>query len=199
MQHLTTPELHAVFATDYEHKTYRVSDPAPGNEPWDEWQRLDDLRRAKRMPHVKFYEVRSVTLGPDRALVGPEVRSHDRYDRAPFSWLLRTPVVEGSRGFADDGKHRWGREESGEEKVARAAWKRFAPTYRVPAHKPWLSGEQGYGGWFYYPNGVAAAQGLSSLFHLCVRKNLVVEGGDGRWYVLDHEHDVSRVAATAAA
>jgi len=166
------PDLHAVFATDHEHKTYRVSDPLPWGDAQDVWSNLDDLRRDGRMPHVTFYEVRSVTLGPDRPIVGPEVFSHDRYDRAPLNMMLRRKVVK-SRGFKNL------------RDAARSAWRRFAPTFVVREGSWNATGEQGRGGWFYYPNGCTAAQGLSDLAGLCLRKNMVVQGGDGRWYVVD--------------
>jgi len=166
------PDLHAVFATDYAHKTYRVSDPLPWGDAQDVWANLNDLRLDGRVPQVKFYEVRSVTLGPDRPIVGPEVFSHDRYDRAPLDMMFRRKVVK-SRGFKNV------------RDAARSAWRRFAPTFTVREGSWNATGRQGRGGWFYYPNGCTAAQGLGDLAGLCLRKNMVVQGGDGRWYVVD--------------
>lgn len=176
---VTTTEMHSVFATGYDGKTYRVSDPLDWQAAQREWHTLDDLHRAGRMPHVKFYEVRTVFVGPDRPLVGPTVTSHDRYDGAPLSMLHRTPTVEGSRGF----KH--------VEDAARAAWKRAHPTfaswYDRRLGRGTRTGTQGLGGWFYYSNGETAAQGLRSLAETCKRRRMVVQGGDGRWHVLAPE------------
>jgi hypothetical protein len=83
-------ELHAVFATDGKHQTFRVSDPLSLDAAHSEWQRLDDQRREGLLPQAKFFEVRSVTLGPDRPLVGPRVHSHDRYDEAPLNMMMRS-------------------------------------------------------------------------------------------------------------
>ena len=163
-----------------------MSDPVSWNSAQNEWSRLDDLRRDGRFPQYKFFEVRSVTLGPDRPLVGPEVRSHDRYDRAPVVFVR--PVVK-SKGYTS------------KPAVARAAWRLFAPDFldRGRVAKRWKAfsqsgdyvrvNDQGRGGWFYYPSGVTAAQGLDDLFKLCVRMNLVVQGGDDRWYVVDLSDD----------
>lgn len=164
-------DLHAVFATDFEHKTYRVSDPLGFGQAHDEWTRLDDARRAGETPQFKFYEVRSVTLGPDRPLVGPEVRSHDRYDRAPLVPTVARVLPGRGYGKVED--------------AARAAWKLYAPTFRDRRHTARLveSSDQGRGGWFYWPNGRTAAQGLRDLARVCKQKQFVVRGGNGRWYV----------------
>lgn len=182
--------LHAVFATTPDHKTFRVSDPLPWGQAHDEWEKLDDARRAGRLPQTKFFEVRSVTLGPDRPLVGPEVRSHDRYDKAPLDVTLTRPVV--GRGFADGKRdpHSGRDPHTGREKAARAAWKLSFPTFRsrwdkTGTDKTAKTGVQGAGGWYFYPNGVTAAQGLRSLANLAERRRMVVQGADGRWYVVD--------------
>lgn len=55
----TVVEKHAVFATDHQHRRYRVSRWLGWNEAQDEWTRLDDLRRTGALPQAKFYSVRS--------------------------------------------------------------------------------------------------------------------------------------------
>lgn len=172
-------ELHAVFAVDADRNTFRVSDPMGWGAAQDEWLRLDDLRRAGRLPQARFFEVRSVTLGPDRPLVGPEVRSHDRYDRAPLNLNLTTPTLEGSRGHADV------------EDAAHKAWKLFTGGVYTKRRRNRYTGDvetwtgaQGEGGWFYYPNGTTAAQGKADLVRVAKQRRLVVQGVDGRWYVV---------------
>lgn len=176
--------MDAVFATDTKGQTYRVSDPSTYGEALAEWDRLDDLRRAGHLPHVRHFEVRTVELGPDRPLVGPEVRSHGRYDRAPLNLTLTRPVAS-TRGFSKP------------EAAARAAWKLFAPVYRTrwdrdTGHAP--SGVQGRGGWFYYPNGQTAAQGLHNLARLARLRGLVVEA-NGRYYPVTVEDLDRKVVA----
>jgi len=171
----TTTELHAVFATDGEHKTFRVSDPLSWNDAQNEWTKLDDQRRAGLLPQAKFFEVRAVTLGPDRPLVGPEVRSHDRYDRAELNMQMTRPVSS-TRGFADveDAAHRaWMELTDGEYTVRKRSWSGELTEYK---------GQQGLGGWFYYPNGQTAAQGKRDLVRVATARRLVVRGANGRWY-----------------
>lgn len=170
-QQLHRSYLRAVFATDFAGNTFRVSDPLDWNGAHDEWEKLDTARRAGETPQFLFYEVRTVTLGPDRPIVGPEVRSHDRYDRAPLAFVA---LVVPGRGY---GKA---------EDAARVAWKWYAPAFREHhgyIARPNVSSDQGRGGWFYWPNGQTAAQGLRSLAELCKQKLFIVQGGDGRWYV----------------
>lgn len=165
------PELFAVFATDGEHNVYRVSDPLRWDEAQDEWSRLDDLRRAGRIPQTKFFEVRKVWLENDRPIVGPDVRSHDRYDKAPLKQSMTQLVAtEHPKGFGWEGD------------AARAAWKLHFPTYKPRRGKFWNQGVQGYGGWYYWPNGTTAAQGLAHLAQICRRRFYIVQGTDGRWY-----------------
>lgn len=167
-------DLHAVFATRADDSaTYRVSDPLSWDSAQAEWKRLDDLHRKGLLPQAKFFEVRSVTLGPDRPLVGPEVSSHGRYDKAPVNLNMARPVT-GKRGY---GKL---------EDAARKAWKMFAPTY-TPRNR-WNQGVQGLGGWYFWPNGRSAAQGLSGLGRLVVGRQMVVQSG-GRWFVYDTKED----------
>jgi hypothetical protein len=173
-----TTELHAVFATDGNHKVFRVSDPMSWDDAQREWDRLYTLKHEDRLPHVKFFEVRSVTLGPDRPLVGPEVRSHDRYDRAPISMQMTRTVVKG-RGYATI------------EKAAREAWRDFAPTYKPRRTHTWSSGIQGLGGWFFYPNGTTAAQGLKGLVRVVVQRAMIVQGINGRYYVIETAEEQS--------
>ena len=172
----TTTTLDAVFATGHDGRTYRVSDPLDWRAAQTEWDKLDTLRRDGRMPHVKFFEVRSVFLGPDRPIVGPALTSHGRYDGALLDLTYARPVVEGSRGFKSA------------ESAARAAWRRDFPTFRSAYDKRVGNregtGEQGLGGWYYWPNGHTAAQGLHSLAAVCERRNMIVQGGNGRWYVV---------------
>jgi hypothetical protein len=190
-----TPEYHAVFATDGKHNTFRVSDPLPWGAAQDEWSRLDDLRRAGRLPQAKFFEVRSVTLGPDRPLVGPEIHSHDRYDGAGLNMNMTRVVIEGSRGYADDNS-RSGHNYTGQEKAARVSWKNtYGKTFTPRGSKGrggfygGATGVQGHGGWYYYPNGCTAAQGTRDLARLCVKKCLVVEGVNGKWYPIETQED----------
>jgi hypothetical protein len=168
-----TTELHAVFATDGVGSTHRVSDPLGWDAAQREWLRLEDMRREGLLPQAKFFEVRSVTLGPDRPLVGPEVRSHGRYDDAPLNMMMTRPVAS-KRGFKNV------------EDAARAAWKTFAPTF-TSRRGSMNSMGQGAGGWFYYPNGTTAAQGLVNLAQLCLRRKMVLKGADGRWYPVAQE------------
>ena len=186
-------EMDAVFATAHDGRTYRVSDPLAWGEAQQEWQRLDAMQREGRMPHVKFFEVRTVFVGEDRPLVGPKITSHGRYDGAPLHMAYRTPVVENSRGF---GKI---------EDAARAAWKRDFPTYRTAWDKRngnrEGTGEQGLGGWFYWPNGHTSAQGLRSLARVCENRSMIIQGGVSRWYVMapsltESEHKAAREEAT---
>lgn len=51
---------HAVFATSHDLRRARVSNWLGWNTAQDEWERLDDLRRAGELPDVKFLEVRSM-------------------------------------------------------------------------------------------------------------------------------------------
>lgn len=177
-------ELHAVFATDGQRNVYRVSDPMSWDRAQREWDRLYTLKHEDRLPQVKFFEVRSVTLGPDRPLVGPEVRSHDKYDKAPLDMNLTKPVV-GLRGY------------SKVEDAARSAWKvyfgtRFSVRKGVGRERQsdeagYPTGVQGRGGWFYYPNGTVAAQGLTDLARVALRRRMVVQGLNSRWYVVEQE------------
>lgn len=171
-----TSELHAVFATDHQHQTFRVSDALSWDAAQSEWQKLDDQRLAGVLPHAKYFEVRTVWLGPDRALVGPEVRSHDRYDRAPVDLMFTRQVVFGQRGWAKL------------TDAARAAWRYYFPEFRERGHRgryAETSTEQGRGGWFYYPNGCTAAQGLQALGKVCLRRHMLVRGANGRYYVVN--------------
>lgn len=155
--------MDAVFGTDYAHRTFRVSDPLSWGEAQNVWGQYDEDRRDGLLPQWKHFEVRTVEVGPDRPLVGPEIRSHGKYDRAPFAFVKR---VRHPRGFTYV------------EDAARAAWVRFAPEK-----------DQGRGGWFYWPNGRTAAQGLVHLAQLCRQKHMIVEGGNGRWYDLAQDKD----------
>jgi hypothetical protein len=178
-------ELFAVFATTHDGNVVRVSDPLSWGAAQHDWRDLDELRVAGRFPHVKHFEVRTVWLGPDRPLVGPEVHSHDRYDGAKVDVLYRRPVLARSRGFKSL------------EQAARAAWRhsmgdRFRvragvgrERYSDPAGT--MTGVQGRGGWFYYPNGTVAAQGRYDLARVAQQRRMVVAGADGRWYVLENE------------
>ena len=172
----TTTTLDAVFATGHDGRVYRVSDPVSYGRALAIWIELDMIRFKGRMPHVKLFEVRSVFLGPDRPIVGPAITSHGRYNGALLDLTYARPVAEGSRGFKSA------------ENAARAAWRRDFPTYRSAYDKRVGNregtGEQGLGGWYYWPNGQTAAQGLRSLAVVCERRNMIVQGGNGRWYVV---------------
>ncbi len=157
-------ETHAVFATTYDHKIVRVSDPSDWDGAQYEWKKLDALRPAGRMPHVRYFEVRSM--------------DDPKYKNAPLSLTHRRPVVKGSRGFSNI------------QGAARRAWRAFAPTFRSRYDKTGTditarTGVQGTGGWFYFPNGVTVAQGLDSLAAVCRRRGMIVSGADGKWFVID--------------
>src|ERR1041384_3776820 len=83
--------LYCVFATSYENDTFRVSDPASWDRAQAEWTKLDELLRSGRTPEFKFFEVRTVWFD------GDDIRSHDRYDRAPV--LIDVRRSTNSRGF----------------------------------------------------------------------------------------------------
>lgn len=160
-------DLHALFATDADGNVYRVSDPLSYGAALAEWAHASERHDNGRLPHVKHLEVRSVTVGPDRPLVGPEVRSHGRYDGAPLNMNMVRPVTN-SRGYKRA------------EDAARNAWLAFAPLRDRNA-------SQGNGGWFYYPNARPAAQGKTALVRVCQRMRLIVQGVDGRWYAYSTE------------
>lgn len=165
----TTSETHAVFATTADGKRVRVSDHLSWDAAQLDWNRLDELRFGGRFPHVQHFAVRST--------------DDPQWSNAPLSLLHRSPVVEGSRGFKNV------------ENAARAAWKLFTGNKfhrragvgrEVESDTPGRpTGVQGRGGWFYWPNGATAAQALSGLAGVCKRRNFVVQGADGRWYVVD--------------
>lgn len=162
-------EFHAVFATDHDQNVYRVSDPGSYGFALARWTKLDELRRGGLTPQFKHYEVRAVTLGPDRPLVGPEVRSHGKYDGAELH--ASVAVMTNGRGF---GKV---------ENAAREAWRlRFGRTFRD--RRTGAERVQGDGGWFFYPNGQTAAQGLQGLAAVARRQHLVMKGRDDRWFVV---------------
>jgi hypothetical protein len=171
-----TVRFDAVFATTHDGHVFRVSDPQTYSRSLLRWSMLEDMRRKGCMPHVKLFEVRAVFVGADRPIVGPEITSHDRYDGAPLDMFYATMVVAGSKGFKNI------------EDAAREAWKRAFPTFRSWYDRRTGSmestGVQGCGGWFFYPNGQTATQGLGSLAKLCKAKRMVVQGADGRWYVM---------------
>lgn len=161
-------ETHAVFGLDAEGKKFRVSEDLTWNQAQREWTRLDDLRRAGYLPHVRFFEVRST--------------DDPRYADLTTNMKLLACVLT-TRGFKN------------EKDAAHAAWKhamgdRFhvRPRYRgdryadAPGQK---TGVQGRGGWFYYPNGVTAAQGKDDLVRVAKARGLYAKGCDGRFYVFD--------------
>lgn len=153
-RHEPNPDLHAVYARTAAGDLVRVTDPCSWQTAQNEWNHLDGARRNGYLPHVRHFEVRSL--------------ADPKYRDAPLS-LLHAHLTTGGRGFKT------------EMNAARAAWKRFAPTFRDDGVEV---AEQGRGGWFYWPNGRTAAQGLKSLTAHVVRpRGMVVQGGDGRWYV----------------
>jgi hypothetical protein len=106
-------DLHAVFATTAAGKRVRVTDPAAWDRAQFEWRTLDDQRRARRFPTVKFFEVRSmddpgykdapVSLGHGTP-VDPSRGFKRVEDAARRAWLLwqgtpRTGAVQGSGGW----------------------------------------------------------------------------------------------------
>lgn len=166
--------MHRVFATDASGTTYVVSDNLSWGQAQYAWRVLDDLRLAGRMPHVRHFEVRS------------NADQQPRFRDAKLNMLLVRPVVKGSRGFADD-RYFAGRrsfERTGLEKVASKAWRLF-------------SDKPSAGGWFYWPNGRPACQGLRDLGKLCERKGLVVKGVDQKWYVVDNDFDSDKLQLRA--
>jgi hypothetical protein len=168
-------EADAVFATNWQNETFRVSDPLTYSEALQVYAALVNLQGKGLLPQTKLFEVRSVKVGPDRPIVGPEIRSHDRYDGAPLNLQLTRPVTN-DRGFSKN------------EDAARAAFRlHFGEVVSFTRHGVALQRAQGTGGWFFYPNGVAAAQGLGDLVKVCHRRKLVVQGGNGRWYVVAPE------------
>lgn len=166
----------AVFATTADGYRVRVSDHLSWDDAQSEWRRLDDLRLLEgRFPHVRFFTVRST--------------DDPAWSDAPLSTLHSRPVVKGSRGFGDSTGTGRGSQYRGIDKAARAAWKLFTGgkyTLHSASGKPWKY-EQGRGGWFYWPNGRIAAQGLRDLANVCERRSMIVEGQDGRWYVVEPE------------
>lgn len=158
---------YAVFARTSDGDRVRVTD----FESWDtsqyHWGLLDEARRSKLFPHVKHFEVRSM--------------ADPNYKDSPVSMLHRTPVLGGGRGFSDAKGTGWGNDLTGQEKAAKKAWKLFAPL-----------DYQGRGGWFYWPNGRAAVQGVYRLATLCKRRNMIVAGVDGKWYVLNPDIDADK-------
>lgn len=151
-------DLHAVFATTAAGERVRVSDPADWSATTADWSRLDTLRRQRRFPTVKFFEVRSM--------------DDPGYRDAPVSLGHGTPV-EPSRGFKRV------------EDASRRAWSLWQGSPRTGAR-------QGEGGWFYWHNGRAAAQGLYGLAELARLRGLVEMGVDGRWYPMVSRLDEGR-------
>lgn len=169
-------DSHRVYATTAS-GTFRVSDDLSWNAAQWEWNRLDELRRAGYMPHVKFFEVRSVDDATPR-FVEAKVNAG----------LLRVTLKQRGYGSA--------------EAAARAAWRHlYGDRFHVRAgvgrsiesDEPGeRTGVQGRGGWFYYPNGTVAAQGRYGLEKLARRMGLFVNGLDGRYYVLDADAGLDR-------
>lgn len=156
--------MHMVFATDSDGTTWRVSDNLSWGQAQSEWKRLDDTRLAGLMPHIKFFEVRS------------NADQQPRFRDAKVGVHLLRCTLDGGRGHANL------------RTAARAAWRytfgdRFHDRkWDAPGER---TGVQGRGGWFYYPNGTTAAQGLDGLAKVAKQRNLVVKGVNGRWYVVD--------------
>lgn len=182
--HLSTAlnETHRVYATLADGVTYRVSDDLTWGSAQAEWKRLTELRYAGYMPHVKFFEVRSTD------------DTQPRFADAKVNMRgLRATLRQ--RGY------------SNEQTAAREAWRHtFGDRFhdrsgrRGYGDAPCEStGVQGRGGWFYYPNGVTAAQGLDGLVRVAKRMNLMVKGVNGKWYVLDADVDAPRERQTRSA
>lgn len=161
-------DTHYVYATTADGTTHRVSDPLPWGQAQSAWNRLDENRRAGCMPHVRHFEVRSTD------------DTQPRFAEAKTNPLVLKVVVANSRGH----KH--------VADAARVAWKLHFPTFRswydrrvAPDDKDRRTGTQGRGGWYYFPNGQTAAQGLTGLAPVAKKRGMVVHGADGRWYVVD--------------
>lgn len=158
---LTSTDTHAVFGAKADGTRFRVSDNLTWGAAQLEWNRLDELRRAGYLPHVRFFEVRST--------------DDPKYADLPVNFTMLRCTL-GGRGYKN------------EQKAAREAWRhamgdRFHDRGRDAAGV--RTGVQGRGGWFYYPNGTTAAQGLYGLVRVARQRNLMVRGCDGRFYVLD--------------
>jgi hypothetical protein len=166
-------ETHAVFAVVLNKKTeqkmrLRVAEAGSWDRAQAQWRRLDNARLAGRFPQVLHFVVRSL----------------DDPAWAPAEAQVLQAVLP-SKGHKNV------------EDAARKAWALLTgntfhvrPRYRGDRFADGLgesSGVQGRGGWFYWPNGVTAAQGRSDLARVAKRRNLVQEGTDGRWYVTDSD------------
>lgn len=168
MTTMTATDQHGVFVTTATGDKRRLTDPLTWDAAQHEWLQLDDDRRAGRYPHIRYFEVRSM--------------GDPGYRDLPVMCLGVVKVLPGSRGTT------LGR-------AARRAWRLWQGD--LTPH----GSTQGTGGWFYYRNGRTAAQGVGdgyrqpdgtyrcrgTLAELCERRGLIVQGQDGKWYVVEHE------------
>lgn len=179
---METQATHAVFATLADHSRVRVTEPASWNLTQLRWSRLDDARLAGRKsrgahyPNVRHFEVRSM--------------DDPNYNQSPARVLQ---ACLPGRGFKNA------------EDAARVAWRLLTGNsyhrrnrgHRLGDLPGESTGVQGVGGWFYWPNGVPAAQGLYGLVRVCRSRNLVQQGCNGRWYVTDTDFDADTAKLAA--
>ncbi len=111
----------------------------------------------------KLDDDRLAGLHPDVRFFEVRDTEDPNYAEAKVSLSHATPLLK-SRGFKRV------------EDAARKAWLLWQ------GEKTPTGAKQGTGGWFYYHNGRAAAQGLDGLAKLALSRALVVEGVDGKWY-----------------
>lgn len=147
--------MYAVFA-ELERTRVRVTAPMSWDLAQETWREMDDRRIAGRFPQVRHFVVRST--------------DDPKWKDAP-DHLVRACIP--GRGFKD------------EQQAARKAWRlftggKFRRAGEVPGEE---TGVQGTGGWFYWPGGGPAAQGLYGLARLCNHRGMIQRGIDGRYYV----------------
>jgi hypothetical protein len=173
-------ETHAVFAVTAKNERVRISEDLSWNAAQYQWRKLDDERVAGHFPHVKFFAVRST--------------SDPQWSDAAVSFIHGRRTTS-TKGYGNSHGSGWGNDLTGREKAARAAWKaltggvfhrRAGVGRERESDRPGeRTGQQGRGGWFYWPNGVIAAQGLHGLARLCEQRGMIVEGASGRWFAID--------------
>jgi hypothetical protein len=177
-------EMHVVFATDASGKTHRVSDNLTWGQAQSAWKRLDDCRLAGLMPHVKFFEVRS------------NADQQPRFRDAKVNMTLLRVVLAKTRGHKtlEAAGRAALRHNFGDRFHQRGHNSRYGYTGDAAGER---TGVQGRGGWFYYPNGAVLAQGLTHLGKVMLQRNMVVQGVNGRWYVLDGDLDTDDLLLSA--
>ena len=153
----------------------------PATYSWDQaqqvWRMYDNFRLEGKLPGMQWLAVRA---------------ADDPQWATAFAGCQLKPwaVLEGT-GFRDTPSSRG--IYTARQRAARKAWRLYTGgTYQ---HGGRDVREQGLGGWFRWPNGRIAAQGLGDLANVCERRGLIVQHG-GTWYTTDLARDTaSRVAA----